>query len=226
MDGKGPSVTVTTGDGVHHELVAGTVIGRGLGAGLQIADPAVSEAHALLSWRDGEFVLLALRGALLVQGMRLVGVAVAPGLRVRLADEVELLVVAVRGAEAGALAGTPPTANRGRVWPPLRVVVDYETTVVSAEAGAEARLLGVPATFFFHLVDFGVPAPWAVFARATWRREPDERKLRWRFDKVVKQVRATLLDAGLRPDLVGHRAGNYFVHLLPGDTLVNLTADP
>ncbi len=219
-----PRVRVRLPDGSAVDLVPGNIVGRGPGSTLVLPDPGVSEAHALVSLRDGELRLIALRGALLVEGQRVSEVVLRPGVVARLTDRAQLEVVEVSAPGAASPLQTPPTEHRGRVWPPLRVVVDFESTVVTAEGGAELRVLGVPATLLFHLVDFGVPTPWAALAHATWRREADEQKLRWRFDKVLKQLRTDLAAAGLRPDLVGHRGGEYFLHLLPDDALVNATA--
>lgn len=73
----------------------GDVIGRLATANLVIADPRISEAHALVSLRNRSLRLMALRGALTVDGRDVDSVTLAPGLRVELADGVSLTVEAV-----------------------------------------------------------------------------------------------------------------------------------
>lgn len=64
-------------------------------AGLVIDDPRVSEAHAMVSLRGGELGLLALRRLFAIDGKPVSEVTLRPGLRVALAEGVELKVEAV-----------------------------------------------------------------------------------------------------------------------------------
>jgi hypothetical protein len=64
----------------------GGLIGRVTGAEVMIADPRVSEAHALVSLRSRALKLLALRGGLTVEGRDVDVVTLERGLRVELAD--------------------------------------------------------------------------------------------------------------------------------------------
>lgn len=64
----------------------GGLIGRLANAEMMIADPRVSEAHALVSLRSRSLRLLALRGPLAVDGLDVDVVALEEGLRVELAD--------------------------------------------------------------------------------------------------------------------------------------------
>lgn len=59
-----PSVVFVDPDGVRHQIYPGDLIGRLASAALSIADPRISEAHALLSLRGSSFRLLGLRGGL------------------------------------------------------------------------------------------------------------------------------------------------------------------
>lgn len=88
-------VLLRTPDGRTHELVHGELIGRVWTAALQLDDGRVSEAHALVSLRDGELQLLSLRGVLAIEGQPVRQVALRPGLRVELARGVDLEVVEV-----------------------------------------------------------------------------------------------------------------------------------
>lgn len=77
------------------ELENGDIIGRLWTAGLQLDDPRVSEAHALISLRGGDLTLLSLRRLVAVSGKPVSEVALTPGLRVALAEGLELEVEAV-----------------------------------------------------------------------------------------------------------------------------------
>lgn len=84
-------VEISGGEGAR--LRPGDLVGRHRGAALRIDDPRVSEAHAMVSLRDGELVLLALRGGLAVQRQRVGKAVLVPGLDVRLAKGVHLTVL-------------------------------------------------------------------------------------------------------------------------------------
>lgn len=82
---NGPLVTLYPGD----------FIGRLRTAALRVDDPRVSEAHALVSLRDGDLRLLALRGVLAVHRERVSDVVLVSGLRIRLAKDLYFEVVSV-----------------------------------------------------------------------------------------------------------------------------------
>jgi hypothetical protein len=88
-------VVLRAPDGSLHRLAPGDIVGRVWSAALTIEDARVSEAHALLSLRDGALVLLALRRLLRVDGREVREVVLASGLVVELADGVALGVEAV-----------------------------------------------------------------------------------------------------------------------------------
>ncbi|TNF36551.1 MAG: helix-turn-helix domain-containing protein [Deltaproteobacteria bacterium] len=77
------------------QLGPGDIIGRLPSAALQVADPRVSEAHAMLSLRAGELVLLALRRRFAIGGEPRAQVVLEPGLELELAEGVALHCVAV-----------------------------------------------------------------------------------------------------------------------------------
>lgn len=95
----------------------GDLIGRVWTAALPIDDARVSEAHALVSLRDGALVLLALRRILKVDGRELPQVTLATGQRIELVDGLSLtvedvvlpeVVLAIEGSALGrrVLSGT------------------------------------------------------------------------------------------------------------------------
>lgn len=73
----------------------GDQIGRLATAALVIADPRISEAHALVSLRSRSLRLLALRGPLTVDGHEVDAVTLEKGLRVELADGLFITVESV-----------------------------------------------------------------------------------------------------------------------------------
>jgi hypothetical protein len=114
--GTGAQVTVEVEGRGRWVLGHGAIIGRLWTADLHLPDPRVSEAHALVSLRDGAVVLLSLRRRVLVAGVPHSEVPLAPGLEVELAPGLALRVVDVRApAEVLAvrLAGGPPQALLG-----------------------------------------------------------------------------------------------------------------
>jgi hypothetical protein len=82
-------------DGTTAELAHGDLAGRLWSAALLLDDPRVSEAHAMVSLRGGEFWLLALRRRIAVDGRSVSEVRLEPGLAVELADRLVLRVEAV-----------------------------------------------------------------------------------------------------------------------------------
>lgn len=82
-------------DGSLTELCPGDIVGRGWNAGLQVDDPRVSEAHAMVSHRDGALWMLALRRRIAVNGESRTEVELEPGLVIQLADGVQVSVAYV-----------------------------------------------------------------------------------------------------------------------------------
>lgn len=71
----------------------GAIVGRSFAADVHLEDGRVSEAHALISLRGGEFVLFALRGRVRVEGRDVPRVTLERGLEVELARGVALRVL-------------------------------------------------------------------------------------------------------------------------------------
>lgn len=79
-------------DGSASELGHGDLIGRLWSAALSISDARVSEAHAMVSLRGQELLLLPLRGRFAVDGQRQSSLVLAAGRRITLADGLDLVV--------------------------------------------------------------------------------------------------------------------------------------
>lgn len=95
MENPVPTARLRLPDGRVREVAAGSILGRLASAACRLDDPRVSEAHALLSHRGGRLVLLALRGALAVDGALCREITLAPGQRIALAEDVTLTVLAL-----------------------------------------------------------------------------------------------------------------------------------
>lgn len=77
------------------DLVPGDLIGRLRNAAMQLDDARVSEAHALLSLRERELRLIALRGGMAVDGRPVNEVVLRSGLEITLARGLTVVVEAV-----------------------------------------------------------------------------------------------------------------------------------
>jgi hypothetical protein len=127
--------------GRERELVPGDVIGRLSSAALSIDDARVSEAHALVSLREGELRLLALRGQFAVAGRPVREATLRPGLTIELAPDVAIDVLAVTlpesvlGVEIEGRALPLPSVC-SLFYAPPRVVAGYA-------ANADARVWSV-----------------------------------------------------------------------------------
>ncbi|MEL6345750.1 MAG: hypothetical protein AAFV53_21755 [Myxococcota bacterium] len=74
----------------------GAIIGRLSHATVHIADPRISEAHALISLRGRDLKLLSLRGRFVVAGRTLAEAILTPGLEVTLAPDLVVRVLSVQ----------------------------------------------------------------------------------------------------------------------------------
>ncbi len=90
-----PQVVMRDPAGREFHLSHGDLIGRLASAALPLDDGRVSEAHAMISLREGQLQILALRGGLLVEGDRVTHRPLSPGLVLTLAPGVDLTVVEV-----------------------------------------------------------------------------------------------------------------------------------
>jgi len=89
------TVRIRLGTGEIRELGPGAILGRAWSASLQLRDPWVSEAHAMVSLREGVLKLLGLRGKFEVDGLVLSEVVLAPRLNVRLSPQTSFEVLDV-----------------------------------------------------------------------------------------------------------------------------------
>lgn len=89
------SVRVRLGNGDIRELGPGAILGRAWSASLQLHDPWVSEAHALVSLREGALKLLGLRGKFEVNGRVTAEVVLERGQHVRLSERTSLEILEV-----------------------------------------------------------------------------------------------------------------------------------
>lgn len=80
-------------DDTPRTLVAGGIIGRAATMHMRINHPAISEAHALLSLRGGNFYLLALRGGLAASGQSVTELKLAVDCEVQLTSDITVKVV-------------------------------------------------------------------------------------------------------------------------------------
>lgn len=138
------------------ELGHGDLIGRLWSATLHIDDPRVSEAHAMVSLRGDALKLLALRGRFTVDTVPTAEVALAPGMRIALAQDLELTVDAVNlpdellaiegeGLTRQVVSGVCALVTRPRPALLPGYHADAAATFWTSGAGWRVRLAGEPA---------------------------------------------------------------------------------
>ncbi len=275
---------------------AGAMIGRLAGADVQVDDPRVSEAHALVSLRGRDLKLLALGGAIEVDGRRAPRAALRAGQNIRLAVGLELEVLEVelptsllalevgdapalelafptaslihdgalrlvrgfvlearahvwaeadrwrirvgdalpeelREGDAWTVAGVelravripveqigaPSTVDRGRLHPPLRLVLSAENARIYVGEDEKALLSGQMARILSAVSD--EPAPWHEPASEVWPAERDPLVLRQNWDAALYRLRRRLREAGVRDLVRTDGTGNVALALLPGDSV-------
>lgn len=168
------------------ELGHGDLIGRLVTASLCIDDPRVSEAHALVSLRRGQLVLLSLRRMLSVRGKPLNEVVLGAGMSVELAHGLALyveevvrpdsvLAMEVEGLGRHVLPGLasvhagPPLHLAPRFEPDAALCVWWngdgwrartrDGTSHVVDAGARLRFDGLEASFTMVPVEGGATTP-------------------------------------------------------------------
>lgn len=137
MDGHPPGVTgpmqayatVRAPDGTCHELVHGDLIGRLSSSAMPLDDARISEAHAMVSLREGELRLIALRGALAVEGRPVSEVALRTGLEIVLARGVTIEVGLVHLPEY--VLAVEGAGIARQILPPVASVVAGATRLVA-----------------------------------------------------------------------------------------------
>lgn len=150
-------------------------MGRLRGAAIRIQDPRVSEAHALITLRGAQFVMLALRGRLRLVGGEARGrIDLQAGQRIELNEGVEVVVDAVAiSPTLLAILGLEPdpvpllSPEISLVGDPLHLVPHNHGDAVLRVWRSQAQWwIGPPA---------GAPAP----LRVGHRQEVDGHELRW-----------------------------------------------
>jgi len=202
-------------------LGAGGLVGRLARAELCLDDPRVSELHAYVSLRGGRLALLALRGALSVEGIAVSEVLLEPDLSVELCPGLSLEVARVAQA-VDAVAGGSVTPTQGRAAEqPLRLTLCYDSASIAPVVGPPVVLAGLSARLLSELALCGGAARWEVIAAELWSDLDDLAVLRPRWDKQLSMLRRKLRDAGLRDDLIQSLGGQVQLVLLPHDSLEN-----
>lgn len=207
-------VEIRVGD-ARARVPAGGIIGRSSAAAFPIADDRVSEAHAMVSLRQGHMYLLALRGSLILQGAPIEEVLAHVGLRLGLCEGFELEVCGLSAPLDH--AGMRHTIGRPSRRQRLLIVARFD--VVHIHVGTiPHRVVGRPAQMLTVLAEYGCPVEWTRVAREIWRDEPTVQLLRRRWDRVLGQLRSQLERAGVRLDLVASDGkGLVELNLHPGD---------
>jgi hypothetical protein len=122
-----PLVNLRLPDGSLRALAHGDLIGRLPGAALSLDDPAISEAHAMVTLRGGDLKLLALRGLFAIDGRPRQEVVLEAGLRIQLSRQVSVVVEDV-------------------VLPESVLAVEADGLPLQALAGAVSVTIGPPPT--------------------------------------------------------------------------------
>lgn len=117
--------------------------------------------------------------------------------------------------------GSRSTQLRGRLHPPLRIVVNFDTASIHREGHPVVGLGGIVARMLSELVILDGPAHWTLIARSIWR-DLDDAQLRRRWDKNIARLRKKLRAAGIRPDLVrADGSGHFELFRYTGDAFVD-----
>lgn len=149
-----PYVTLRTSEGTRFELVHGDLIGRLASAAMPLNDGRVSEAHAMISLREQELRLIALRGAFALEGKPLSEAALRPGQEIMLAQGLVIEVEAVHlpewvlGLEASRLPRQVlPSVCSILASPELRLVSGYaERAAARIWSTGDGWSLSLPGT--------------------------------------------------------------------------------
>jgi len=116
------------------------------------------------------------------------------------------------------------TRLQGRLHPPLRIVVSFDTASVQREGHPAVGLGGMSARIVSELVALDGPVHWSALAQDLWRDVTDELPLRRRWDRNLARLRAKLREAGVRPDLIrSDGSGMVELFLYDGDAAVDRT---
>lgn len=111
-------------DGAFHELVHGDIVGRLWSAAMPLDDARVSEAHAMVSLRERELRLIALRGGLALEGRPVNEVTLQAGMEIMLARG--LCIAVERVHLPGLVLGLEGPRLVRQVLPPVASLVARE----------------------------------------------------------------------------------------------------
>ncbi len=119
--------------GTSYQLVHGDLVGRLRSAALPIDDARVSEAHAMVSLRERELRLIALRGGLALEGRPVNEIALSAGMEILLARGLSITVDSVH-LPASVLGLHSPSVARQVVPPVASLVKAGELRLVAGYA--------------------------------------------------------------------------------------------
>lgn len=135
----------------------------------------------------------------------------SPG-RAWVAEGTRLEAVAVP-AIAAATESTELGGDEG-----VEIVGRWETAHLLRRGREPVLVNGQPAQLLTELGQMGAPVGWQVVGAQLWPQVSDPDRLRKSFDRVVRRLRLTLREHGLREDLVRSTGtGSYELFLRPGD---------
>jgi hypothetical protein len=115
--------TLRAPDGTVHELVHGDIVGRLWSAAMPLDDARVSEAHAMVSLRERELRLIALRGGLALDGRPVNEAVLRAGVEIVLARGLSIAVHDVH--LPGCVLGLEGSSLCRQALPPVASLVVY-----------------------------------------------------------------------------------------------------
>jgi len=102
-------------------------------------------------------------------------------------------------------AGQAVTALDGSIYPPLRIIANFDTVHIHMDGKPVVSLDGISARIISELIAIGGPASWELIAGQIWQDDTDRAQLRRRWDISLARLRRKLREVRVRPDLI--RAG-------------------
>lgn len=110
---------------------------------------------------------------------------------------------------------------RSEVYVPLRIEAFYDTVRFFRTGTLVTQLHGLGARLVCELVEFDQPVAWEIVAKQLWPGTDDRWVLRRRWDTLLRRVRTSLAEAGLRSDLLcSDGTGSVAIVAYPSDELV------
>jgi hypothetical protein len=119
-----------------------------------------------------------------------------------------------------ALTGGPETIRQD-VYEPLRVESFYDTVRFYRGGVLLTQLHGLGARLVSELIELEQPAAWEAVAEELWRDTRERWVLRRRWDTLLRRLRVSLDEAGVRSDLLcADGTGCIAIVPYPGDAFV------